>query len=186
MTLTDSFLAARRAAAPLIAITTPDQASTVSACIAASAKTTPAFLWDVGRGLRAANQPAKQALSTVLRGSDPVTATIEPATMLIEFAERLPELSVLYCFNVHRYLRDETAAGAGYATAIWNLRDPFKSDTRTLVLLGPSFQLPSELQSDVLVLDEPYPDPAALEDIVKRTADGGDLNLNRPTMDRAV
>ncbi len=51
------------------------------------------------------------------------------------------------------------------AQAIWNLRDVFKANGRTLTLLTtPGAVLPDELTQDVLVLDEPLP---AVEDLTR-------------------
>jgi hypothetical protein len=51
--------------------------------------------------------------------------------------------------------------------AAWNLRDVFKIDRRTLVLLGPAIDLPPELAGDVVVFDEPLPDAEAAVGIVR-------------------
>ena len=162
------FMAGRRVSTPLMAVETPDPAATVQRLIAASHEKVPAIVWDTCRGWTGINPPGMAAIEEVC-GSDPerVNAmTAPPSQMLIECAPKLPERTVLYMVNAHRYLSDGSAAAAGFVQAIWNLRDEYKSDTRTLVLLGPSITLPAELASDVLALDEPLPDDAALGAVV--------------------
>jgi len=53
--------------------------------------------------------------------------------------------------------------------AIWNLRDRFKADFRTLVMLCPAITLPPELAQDVLALDEALPDEEELARIIRET-----------------
>src|SRR5262249_52287009 len=63
--------------------------------------------------------------------------------------------------NAHRYI-DNVAV----AQAIANLRESFKQDQRTLVLLAPAITLPAELANDVLILDEPLPDDTAIQQLI--------------------
>jgi hypothetical protein len=62
--------------------------------------------------------------------------------------------------NAQRFWNDPQVS-----QAIWNLRDVFKANGRTLALLTtPGAVLPDELTQDVLVLDEPLP---AVEDLTR-------------------
>jgi hypothetical protein len=164
--------AARRTGCPLLAVATPDASVSVArlqsafSAIAALAQA-PAFEWDCMRGLRAINLPGEAAFPAMLGGLDP-SATTNATSMLQEVAPKLPADGVLYCHNMHRYLNERGAEASAFLQAIWNLRDPFKADTRMLVLFGPAITLPPELQQDALALDEPLPDDAELETIVRR------------------
>ena len=58
--------------------------------------------------------------------------------------------------------------------ALWNLRDAYKANGRTIVLLCADVKLPAELTHDIQVLREALPDEALLREIVGRVyADGG-------------
>jgi hypothetical protein len=60
------------------------------------------------------------------------------------------------------------------ATAVLALRDTNEVRGRTLILLGPTFDLPTELQQDVVVLDDPIPSDEALRSTIDKllTANG--------------
>lgn len=169
-----SFRAARVAGTPLVAITTPDP----GACIerALSTKTihpnVPVVIWDACRGWRSGNpskqdeaNPGRDAIALGLNEADQA-ASVPIIDMLDQLAPRLPDKTILFLLNAHRYLTDSSTNGAAVMQGIWNLRDQFKATRRTLVLLGPSFVLPVELQGDVLQLDEPLPRDEALTAIV--------------------
>jgi len=145
-----SFRAARRVSVPLIALATPDPASTLETLRLAVEDSPPPLLqWDVIRGLTPMNPPAQVALSRL--GSDLAEATQNPVEALV-VATKLPPRSVLFLHNAHRYLEQPAVV-----QAIWNLRDPFKADGRTLVLLCPGMTLPAELSQDILLLEESLP-----------------------------
>ena len=55
-----------------------------------------------------------------------------------------------------------------FATGLLNLRDAYKANMRTCILLGPAFTLPAELRQDVMLLDEPMPDDETLGTVVKK------------------
>jgi hypothetical protein len=179
--IVQQFLAARRAGTPLVAISTPDPAATIDQLRnEAIADTTPVVLWDAVQGWRAGNKAAVEAIREVMRalaqeaqaaglgdGSAPAPKDVtQNPVECMTLALRLPEKSVLFAVNAHRYLADTTANGAVYVQAVWNLRDEFKRDLRTLVLLGPSVVLPPELSGDVLPLDEALPGEDELRTIV--------------------
>ena len=82
----------------------------------------------------------------------------------LQLAERLPAKSVLFVQYANRVL--EAGGALPALQAVWNLRDTFKANKRTLVLLGPSLTLPPELSGDVIAYDEPLPDGERLRAIV--------------------
>lgn len=153
--------AARRVSVPLVAITTPDPGATIDGICGALKPTVPQLVWDVVEGVRGrpGNDPGKEAAAKLTSDFDP---TIGNPAKLLEQAKKLPPESILFVHLANRWLED-----AGVVQAAWNLRDAFKVDHRTLVLLGPSIALPPELAGDVIVLDEPLPDATALEEIVR-------------------
>ena len=91
------------------------------------------------------------------------SASVGPVDALMA-ACQLGEDAVLVFANAQRFWTDPQVA-----QAIWNLRDVFKANGRTLTLLTtPGAVLPDELTQDVLVLDEPLP---AVEDLLTDEVD---------------
>jgi hypothetical protein len=168
MTTIDQFKAARRVGAPIIIYKTPDPAASIDALIQAlngSGNKTPLFRWDVVRGVHSLNDLA----AAYIQDGESI---ISPVDALI-FAGKAPGRpttergSVFFALNAHRAIAD---GGTPVIQAIWNLRDSFKSDGRTLVLICNEMQTPAELANDVITIDEPLPDPAAIQAIVVNQA----------------
>lgn len=157
-TLIEQFRAARRAGTPLVAIETPDPAATIQTIIKGMNGKNPPFLqWDIVRGLVGLNENGTAQLGRLgLAKDDVAQQTINPTEMLA-LITKLGGESIVFMHNAHRFVESE-----GVAQATWNLRDIFKGRLNTLVMLAPSIKLPSELERDVIVLDEPLPDDAAL------------------------
>lgn len=178
----DLFRAAWRVSTPLIAARTPDPAATVNCIVNVQTKTTtlrtfdnppvepPVFLWDMVRGLVALNEKAtpivKQLNSNA--GGKP-DALAHPVEMLVA-AQSLPKFSILFMSNAHRDMSNPQ-----YVQGLWNLRDAFKMNTRTIILLCPAITLPPELAQDVLILDEPLPNEEQLANIVRETFEAANL-----------
>lgn len=182
------FKAARRVGTPLVAIQTPDPAATIQAINLATPKESPVVAWDVCRGWQGVNAEGAEVVQITCKDSDPKDVTGNPVESLM-MAVELPEKSILFLLNAQRYLNNESSpASAGFAQALWNLRDLFKKDLRTAVLLGPSFTFPPELGQDIFLLDEPLPDEQDLRGIVgtvMRSAEQEE-SLTEETTARAV
>ena len=171
------FRAARNAAVPLIAISTPDPAATIRDVCAVSAhkpkngdaaKETPLIVWDVVNGVVGRNEAG---LKAIVKCWPPNPQTGENGTKnnlmkTLVGAGGLPERSILFVQNSHAFVKSDQIP---HVQATWNLRDCFKTDNRTLILLAPQFPLPDELRNgDVVELDEPLPDDDALRGIIRR------------------
>ena len=189
-TTTADFIAAYRTArqqgVPLVGIQTPDPQATMERLKNNSDPSTPLIGWDVCQGWRGLNKAGLAAIIAALATDDPeeiAAATGQPVEMLIGPAVKLRGYdpvedalgSVLFLQNAHRYLSDDTPSGAAFVQAVWNLRDRYKADGRTLVIMGPSLTMPAELGTDVLVLDEPLPDDGELETIVREVCKAGEV-----------
>ena len=152
-----TLLAARRVSTPLVAIRTADPALTVARIEEAVGKDAAIVQWDIVRGLVRVNDAGAKEIGKVLGERDrpasaPSMHSWRPAS--------LSEDAVLVFANAQRFWSDPQVA-----QAIWNLRDVFKANGRTLTLLTtPGAVLPDELTQDVLVLDEPLP---AVEDLTR-------------------
>lgn len=169
----DQFKAARRAGTPLIAIKTSDPEATMLSIQQFNQKT-PVISWNCIEGWKSRNGKCGQAaIEEALKAAETqLEATINYSTHL-EIAQHLPfnpEASapinpILFILNGHKYFDEKD-----FVQALWNLRDPFKDSLRSVVLLGPDFELPAELQQDILILDEPLPTRTELAEIVKTVA----------------
>jgi len=90
----------------------------------------------------------------------------------------LGEDAALFFSNAHRFFSDPVVV-----QAIWNLRDAFKANGRTLIMLTtPGATLPPELVQDVLVLDEPLPSAVDLQCIIQETFSSADLAEPDPVL----
>ena len=163
--------AARRVSTPLIAARTFDPAIATQRALATlgnKTESTPAVQWDVMRGMRHLNEAGRKVLAQILDGRS--SETIGPADALL-LAHQLPEDTILVLANSHRFWSDPAVM-----QGIWNLRDTFKASGCTLLLLAsPGARLPEELAQDVLVLDQPLPTTADLEEIVRETFDAAGI-----------
>lgn len=159
-TMVEKFKAARRVSTPLVAIQTADPAATISGLLAAMNGTSPPIIqWDVVRGIKPVNDNGRDhALSQLT--SEELADSADPVSALIACL-KLPTRTILFMHNAQSQMQNSQVR-----QAIWNLRDVFKVDFRTLVLLCPDMTLPAELSNDVLLLDESLPGDTDLTDLV--------------------
>lgn len=183
--LIGQFKSARHCGTPLVAIQTADTCATirrVTDSFDAQGKV-PCLEWDVVRGLGALNKQAKDVLTEFCS-----KAGVQPddfagsLAMTCKLAEKaMPERTVLFVHNAQRHMDD-----AAQIQSICNLRDAFKQNRRTLVLVGPHIKLPAELQHDVVTLDEPLPNADELARIVKETHKSADAECPPEKVHMAV
>jgi hypothetical protein len=178
--LITQFKAARRAGVPVIAIRSFDPEALIQSLQAAT-NGDPVIQQDCIRGYKNRNEAGAKAINTTFTASGQQQDATMNATAAAEVAWHLPPKSLLFMLNAHRYLDK-----ADFTQALWNLRDPFASTARTIVLVGPDFQFPAELQQDVLVLDEPLPTEKELEQIVLGTAKAAKAKLTEEVTVKAV
>lgn len=184
-TMIENFKAARRAGTPLIAITCFDPEAVMQAIQANT--NAPLIQWDCQIGWRHRNAAGLEAIIKALDGkSEDETISY---TEHLAIAKNLPfnpeaETSInpiLFVLNAHRYFEQPE-----FVQALWNLRDEFKDRFMSVVLLGPEFNLPSELQQDILVLDEALPTAEELAAIVKRVCKASGIPIAEPEVEKAV
>jgi hypothetical protein len=208
-TMLDQLKAARRVSTPLVAVSTPDPAETVRKVREAfedGAKTPiPLVQWDAMNGLSAINAAGRAALAKALKSDDASEwpgLTANPGAALAVMADmpgqlgglpgQPPEIqqrgSIIFMLNAHRFFEDRAGVqNAQVLQGIWNLRDPFKGNRRTLIIVGPAFTFPPEIAQDVILLDEPYPTDAELERVVRQQlADAGAPEPGEKIVEQAV
>ena len=163
--LIQSFKKARMCSVPIIAIESSDVFATIRSIVKEKEfATVPIVSWDIINGFVFLNPVAKKVLNNQLDGKEPDAFT-NPSEALCQ-ASKFSEKSIVFFLNAHRYIGSESTSQASVGQAISNLRDKYKQNERTLVLLGPSFILPEELVQDVVIMNEPLPDEKQLGEIV--------------------
>ena len=165
-TLADKIKAIRRVSAPIVAVSTPDPANTV-AVICKLTNGAPKVCWNISQGMTCLNQEGKEALAAITGGGDPTIGN--PAEML-KLALRLPDNTILFVNLANRFIDNPL-----FVQGLMNLRDEFKANGRTCILLGVSFTLPPELTNDVVQIDEPLPDADKLREVIAEVLDSAEM-----------
>lgn len=172
MKMVEQFNAVRRAAAPIVAINTPDPASTIRD-IRALNSTAPTVQWNIVDGVSSMNSLANAAVAAMhtVEGQLMPAALISsnPVEALRLMKLHLPNDSISFMHNAHFYAEPTTGdAHKPVIQGIWNLRDKWKNQRSTLVMLAPGIQMPPELRNDVALIDEQLPTEKEMEAIVAR------------------
>lgn len=116
------------------------------------------MLWSVARGLH-----PYSALPDGGRRSDSRTA--DPAVALDAVQETME--NAIYVFrDLHAFWNDP-----GVVRRVRELGVSLKNSYKTLVIVGPTLQLPLELQKEVVVVEFDLPDRQELSDLLDRTVD---------------
>ena len=170
-TLIDKLKAARAVSTPLLAITTPDQPAMAQEIAEKLNGTTPVVGWDRARGFHYLSDAGRNVLDEICKNpkfrditkETMADITADPASAM-RIAIDFPKHTVFVAHSMDRFLNEH---GAGETVqAVLNLRDAYKNDQRTLVMLSPDFTLPSEIQHDVIVLDDPLPEDDSYGQII--------------------
>ena len=150
----------RAVGVPLIAVETSDPYATMQQVVSSLNGNPKAIVaWDYSRNVWGVNDSGKQRVASI-----PDVATITLPELLMKFVE-WPAGTVAFIANAHLFWTD-----APILQGIQNLRDVFKANGSTLILLCTSAQtLPQELRYDVVVVEDPLPTVAELNQIVVET-----------------
>lgn len=160
--------AGRRVSAPIFAVTTPDQAAVERLiCENLNNDTVPKVAWDLVRGVRPRNPKGLEVLQSF--GEQRLDQTQQDPISFLSLALELPQDTIVFMHSANRFLED-----AAVMQAVLNLRDEFKGDRRTLILLGPSMRLPAELIGSIVEVDDPLPTDERLCEIVRAQVDAVD------------
>ena len=194
MNTLEQLKAARKVSTPIISIITADPPATVAGLVNGfkGSNVPPILQHDVIRGIVGLNDAGKEARAT-LSGDDsgllPGTVQFQSPAEALSKATELPARALLFVHNAGPLIQD-----VAVTQALCNLRDLFKMDGRTCVLLGSEITLPAALAQDVFTIDVPYP----AEDDIRRIIDQEYENISisrgekapkkpdAPKIDRAV
>lgn len=152
----DTFTAARRVGAPLIVWNTADPQASIVALMQSLKYPSPVFVWDVVKGVTCRN-PLAEATNYAGEGAGNPTALLESAAGFPTIKRDNGVIqyggSVTVMLNVQWFLSDPTVK-----QGVLNLRDIYKKTGRTLVMMQPAIQTPTEWQHDIVTINEPLPD----------------------------
>jgi SpoVK/Ycf46/Vps4 family AAA+-type ATPase len=115
------------------------------------------WAWDCLQGHRCLSEAS---LTGFLGSPDD---TVQAPALLLKKALELPANSVLFFIVPKNEIVEDGAVIQGLA----NLRNEFKANRRTIVLLGRDTKLPSFLSEDVPVLDDPLPTEGEIKRIIE-------------------
>lgn len=158
----DIYKQARRTATPLLCIASPDAEATIKLLMACEKEHVPVIEWNCVQGFSPMNTAGMQEVARVQSEDMIVTDADQALTAALKFAEE----SVCFFHNAVAMMNLPEMNGVIVQQAVWNLRDPYKMTRRCAVLLGNDARIPSYLEGDVLVIDEPLPDAEQLKQIV--------------------
>ncbi len=164
----------RRAAVPLLAVSTADPAGIVRLALSDGRNGTiaPVLVWDCIHGLRPANEQA-QILSTELNaGQEPAIATGNPVEALraLEGLGKAEGRPIVVMLGLADILAD-ASAGIPARQALWNLRDSITS-AGALVVLAVPLGWRNPFPNDVATAADSLPERAELSALaVKLSAD---------------
>lgn len=173
--------AARACSTPLLMVTTIDQPAVVAEIKKELNGKSPIVSWDRVNGFLAVNEKGEGALQHLVEqigisAEELPIATCEPHNAF-RHAANLPGHTILVAYSLNRFLREEQAGST--VQSILNLRDLFKGNQRTLIGLSPSFDVPSEIQHDVIMLDDPLPSTDGYAQIICDMYESA--NLKKPS-----
>jgi hypothetical protein len=184
MELTKTVVRARKAGTPLLAISTANQMGAVSA-ICNATDGSPKVLWDCIRGFVGINDAGTEVVAGFGDPAEVAQSSANPQTAL-EMMARMPggndaDGTIVFMLNAHRFVDD-----AFVSTGLLTLRDIYKTDFRSAILLGPQVILPAECQQDVVVIDDPMPDGKKLGEIITKVAERNGVSCPPDVLERAV
>ena len=169
------FERARKRATPLIAIKTQNWQGTIAklAKIQRGDEPDPAITWNYLQGVKPINKEGQGIMSLFVDAEGDDATKSNPAL----FLERLMniEVAAICFFILPKDVLNGNDADGSILQGISNLREPLKATGSSLVILASDIILPSFLQQDVVVLEDPLPDEEALKTIIRATYKNWDM-----------
>jgi hypothetical protein len=181
------FRSMRRAGVSLCSVETADPAQTMREIVASlngKAEETIICRHDLLNGLQGMNKTGA-AYAAEVSPDGPIQSG-NPAECLSLLAKAPPASGVVFMLGAMREIADSAQVNPAVVQGIWNLRDIFKSQGATLVLLSPGFTLPAEVARDVVSLNEPLPDLAELGKILDSITTDAEISAPQETERAAI
>jgi hypothetical protein len=112
------------------------------------------YSWSITTGMR----------PPVPRTSGPARPTTLPGELeALALVHEAPEFSVFVLKDFHPYMRDNRVV-----RLLRDLAVRLRGKAQTLILLGPSLSLPTDLEKDLTVIDYPLPEAAEIEETLDK------------------
>lgn len=163
-------------ATPIIVVDSADHPDTIRRLLPALAdKSRPAIRWDCANGFVPIGEPGESALRE-LSDAD-VKLAGQGMAPALHVALKLPAQTILIVDNAHWQWEKPPAL-----QALQNLREPFKSSKRAVVLLANGGSIPADLSQHASYVADPLPDETALAETVRRIHDSA-LDSELPESD---
>ncbi len=185
------FIRIRRAGVPIGVFESFDPAATVEDCsrsLNGQRDETPLFVWDCAGSLRPARDAVTGAESAPAKAwlamqPDEVKASFGSPMFAQSLIEHPPiyndKPGVVFALNMHAFIAGANGADPGTVQALWNLRDPFKANGCTLILVGCNSKLPPELKNDAPIFEEEIPDEETIGAVIDSTLKDAEIDASR-------
>ncbi len=167
---------ARRAAVPIVGISSPDPPATILGIVQGVNGDEPKIRWDIAAGCKGLNASGQAFVD-----QDAPDCTGDPVTLLAQLAPKLPPRSMIFVVGAGLVLENPVSI-----QALANLRDTFKADQRMVILIDHDVTLPPAIQHDVVLFDEPLPTRAQIRGIVSEISHDAAVTLPDDVIDRTV
>jgi hypothetical protein len=184
----EKFLRARKAGTPIFGITTFDPAETMISLQRAmntpeedDDNGVPIVFWDCVKGWIGRNRIGIKAIDKALHSGNLEDYSVSYPLESLKAAMAFPENTVYFVLNPQHYMEQP-----GWLQALWNLRDEYKADGRSVVLLGPDFNPPAQIRQDIFMMDEPLPSDDELARVVTDVITEVGLQIKKKEVDKAV
>lgn len=161
--LAKSLKAARRAGCPILVVETTDNNATQDTIRGVANGDRCVVGHDIQRGFFAVNEMAAKTgiVGKILAGQDEI-ASANPSEAMGMLYRAQVENVVVVMHSAHKYISD-----LGPMQGLLNLRDKYKVEQNMIILLGPAFTIPIELQNDIHRINDPLPTEAERSEIIK-------------------
>jgi len=181
MTLIETIQRMQAIGAPILAIQTPDQLTTVQTLRSGLNGTSALVSWDCVAGVVALNERGRAALVALAQTNDVDPAILKNPVAALTTLAGIESKAIVLMINAGRFIHEHAVL-----QAVMNLRDQYKANNRVLVLLGPDLSMPIELQADVLTVDEPLPTPEEVGAIVAKVYSENEIKHDKGLIAKAT
>lgn len=162
----------RAVGVPLVSIETSDIAACCQALRESINGQAPMLSWDLSSGFRPLNDMGGESITVMLEGGDP-SEYVSP-DMALQVVAKMPADSILIMQSAHMWLADSLPS----RQSLLNLRDSLKGNSRMIIFLSPSLEIPIELRNSIESFDEKLPDRDTIKGIAYEVLSSAELPIN--------
>ena len=183
-TLSQMVSRSRSRGVPILTIATLDPLGTEQQLVDNANNVETSIRWTCLSGLAGINEKGIKAVASILaQGQAPVPpgfpdppltdpTKADPPAMFELLWKGLPPKSCVYVHMGHKQLQDTR-----FLQGLQITRQIFKSSQRQMILIGPDFQLPPEVSSDAISLEDPLPTDEQISTLVAKLYDHVEIEM---------